>query len=538
MVVFLCRFVPKSSLCAFHIEHGKSDKAHGSNNFEVGSAPSRCNHELMVLPATSSSRIWARRFMTLKTLLSVMATRSETTSVARVQPRDAMWLLKTLLILLGGVGATHLVGQEKPVSPVRPLYPLPRYENWTYLSDPYRRNDFWDPLKFIPLSKDDAVFLSLGAEARETYERFHNANFGLSPQDPDGYLLQRFLLHADFHGGPHLRFFGELSSSLENGRTGGPRPVIDEDKLEIHQGFFDILLAKPRDNSWLTLRVGRQELALGSGRLVALREGSNVPLSFDGLRVRLRLPQWQVDVFAIRPVQNTPGIFDDPPQHSFAFWGTYATHSLAGGKGKPTIDVYYLGLDGKRVVYNQGAGHERRHTLGARLWRQRGAWSYDSEAMYQFGEFGSGSIDAWRLATDNAYTLNTVRWHPRVGFSADIASGDRNPATANLQTFNALFQSGTYSGRAQLLGPNNAVRLEPSLGLAFSQSMTLSAGWGFYWRESLNDGLYGIPGNLIVPSNGVKSRHEGQSPHRRARLAAHPASFRTRELHLCVQRPW
>ena len=39
-----------------------------------------------------------------------------------------------------------------------------------------------------------------------------------------------------------------------------------------------------------------------------------------------------------------------------------------------------------------------------------------------------------------------------------------------------------------------------------------AAGWGFYWRECSNDGLYGIPGNLIVPSNGVKSRYEGSRP--------------------------
>jgi hypothetical protein len=54
--------------------------------------------------------------------------------------------------------------------------------------------------------------------------------------------------------------------------------------------------------------------------------------------------------------------------------------------------------------------------------------------------------------------------------------------------------------------------MEPSLGLFFSERVTLSAGWGFFWRESSHDGLYGIAGNLIVPSNGVKSRYEGSRP--------------------------
>lgn len=134
------------------------------------------------------------------------------------------------------------------------------------------------------------------------------------------------------------------------------------------------------------------------------------------------------------------------------------------------------------------------------------------EAMYQFGKFGSGTINAWRAAADIGRVFSSLPFHPRPGFAFDLASGDRNPADPDLQTFNALFQSGTYSGRAQILGPNNAIRLEPSLGLSFLETITLSAGWGFFWRESANDALYGIPGNVIVPSNGVASRYEGSRP--------------------------
>jgi len=380
------------------------------------------------------------------------------------------------------------------------------------LKDHSLHNDVFDAIKFIPLSDDGKVFISLGGEIRETYERFHNTNFGLSPDDPDGYLLQRYLFHADIHAGQRFRFFAELSSSLEDGRTGGPRPVIDENKLDMHQGFFDLLLLKLRERSSLTLRVGRQEMAFGSGRLIALREGPNVPLSFDGVRITIHSGDWQLDSFATRPAQNKPEIFDDPPQHDFAFWGAYVTHRPAPGKAKPSVDLYYLGLDRKHAVYNQGAARERRQTLGARVWGQHRSWGYDAEAMYQFGKFGSGHIDAWRLAADNTYIFSSLRWRPKLGLATDAASGDRDPHTPNLQTFDALFQSGTYSGRAQILGPNNTIRLEPSLGLSFSEHVTFSAGWGFFWRESTSDGLYGIPGNLLVPSNGVKSRYEGSRP--------------------------
>ena len=128
---------------------------------------------------------------------------------------------QALVLLVVIAGANRMIGQEKPASLPRPLYPLPRYEeDWSLLSDPAKRDDFWDPIKFIPLNEDRNVFLSLGGEIRETYERFHNTNFGLSPDDPDGYLLQRYLFHVDFHAGQRFRFFGELNSFYS--KTGEP----------------------------------------------------------------------------------------------------------------------------------------------------------------------------------------------------------------------------------------------------------------------------------------------------------------------------
>ena len=100
----------------------------------------------------------------------------------------------------------------------------------------------------------------------------------------------------------------------------------------------------------------------------------------------------------------------------------------------------------------------------------------------------------------------------RASVVLDVASGDQNPADPNLETFNALFQSGTYSGRAQLLGPSNSIRFEPTVTFAPARQLLASAGFGFYWRQSVFDALYGIPGQVVVPSNGVTDRYEGCRP--------------------------
>ncbi len=325
-------------------------------------------------------------------------------------------------------------------------YPLPTYEeDWRALQG-VDRTDFWDPLKFVPLSADGTTSLSLGGEARVTYERFVNQNFGLTPPDPDGYLLQRYLLHAAVHVGSRVRVWTEFNSGLENGRIGGPRPVIDEDKLDLHQAFVDVTVGATGPSA-AVLRVGRQEIALGSGRMYALREGPNVPLSFDGVRVIAHAGPWKLDGWAARPLDTTPGVFDDASHHSFEVWGVYGSRVITRSRQSVVLDVYYLGLVRDAAQFEQGTANETRHTFGARVWHQ-GAWAYDAEAMFQAGRFGSGDIRASRFVIEGSHLVTDAVWSPRLGLVLDVASGDKNPADPNLQTFNALFQSGTYSGRA------------------------------------------------------------------------------------------
>jgi hypothetical protein len=389
-------------------------------------------------------------------------------------------------------------------------YPLPTYEeDWRALqtSD---RTDVWDPVKFVRLSADGTTSLSLGGELRVTYERFGNQSFGLTPPDPDGYFLQRYLLHTDLRAGSRVRVWTEFNSGLENGRFGGPRPVIDEDRLDLHQAFVEVAVAATSPSA-AVLRVGRQEIALGAGRMYALREGPNVPLSFDGVRAIAHAGPWRLDGWAARPVDNTSGVFDDQSHHSFDVWGVYGSRVIAPSRQTVGLEVYYLGLARDAAHFDQGTANETRHTFGARVWHQ-GPWAYDAEAMFQVGRFGSGDIRAWRSVIEGSHLVADAVWLPRLGLVLDVASGDKNPADPNLQTFNALFQSGTYSGRAQLLGPSNSIRFEPSVTFGPARHMLVSAGWGFYWRQSAYDALYSISGQVIVPSNGVTDRYEGSRP--------------------------
>src|SRR4051812_37376114 len=217
-------------------------------------------------------------------------------------------------------------------------------EDYQYLRDPGRRSDLWDPVKYIPLNDAGDWYVSLGGEARVRFERYDNDRWNPAAPDQDGYLLQRYLLHADLHLGPSLRVFGQLQSSLGDWREGGPRP-IDEDRLDVHQLFVDARLPVDLgEHNELTLRVGRQEMMYGSARLITVREYSNIRRAFDALRLLGRVGEWRADAFFSRPVENDPGVFNDWGIDDVKFWGAYATHPLPFLKGA-SVDLYYLGLD-------------------------------------------------------------------------------------------------------------------------------------------------------------------------------------------------
>src|SRR5258708_2279273 len=167
-----------------------------------------------------------------------------------------------------------------PNSP--PPYGLLRQdEDYRYLSNPTCRHDYWDHLKYVPLGANEDRYLTFGGEIREWYEGFRNASWGLGTQDHDSYLLQRLSTYFDIHAAPRLRFFVQLTSAIEAGRTGGPRPVTDESKLFVEEGFADIALSN-KSNKPVGLRLVRQQFELCSGRFVDVREGPNVRQAFDG----------------------------------------------------------------------------------------------------------------------------------------------------------------------------------------------------------------------------------------------------------------
>lgn len=434
-------------------------------------------------------------------------------------------LLLHVAIILVASAATQPSHAQQPsfgspaVAPSFPRYAPHRFdENYDELRDPARRSNVWDAMKHVRLGAGEA-YLSLGGEQRGRFEsyRFPTLGLGAAPRRTS-YLLSRTLAHADLRLGSRHRAFVQLGSYhvLEAAAPLGPTQRND---LDLAQGFADVALPIGPSTGRLTLRGGRQEISFGSSRLVSVREGTNVRLAFDGVRAFWRASDAtssaRVDVFAARPVVPKQHLFDDRAVGGQAFWGIYGTASAGAAIPGGRFDLYYLGYERNAARFADGAGNERRQTVGVRLFGLNEGWDWDGEAAYQFGSFGSGAIRAWTVATDAGFTFVKLPWPVRVGLRADVASGDARPNDGVLETFNPLFPKLPYFTEAAFVAPANLVDVQPNVTATPAPGVAVSIGWNLLWRHRTSDAFYRPP-LMAVPGTARADRFIGQQVQLRA----------------------
>lgn len=347
----------------------------------------------------------------------------------------------------------------------------------------------------------DHLRLSIGGDLRLRYEYARNPRYGLQPQDRRGVLMQRGSVFADVRAGEHWRGFAQLSGSYTQGRAVGPSPV-DENRLDPTNLFVE-WNAMADDAGGVGVRAGIQELQFGSGRVIDAREGPNVRRSFDAVRGHAARGPWRVDAFVAAPRDNRPGSFDDARSTTQALRGVYATRT----GGATSWDVYALHSEDTVARYLQVMAHERRWTLGTRVFGSRQAWDWNWELALQGGRFGDARIRAWSLATETGYAFEDVAGQPRAALLLAVASGDRNPDDDRLGTLNPLYPRGNYFGDEATLGPRNFFNIHPALTFRPAPGVQVTASLDFFWRYSTRDGVYAPNGMLLSPPGDSRARY-------------------------------
>ena len=419
-----------------------------------------------------------------------------------------------VLFFVFGMFPAWADGDQAASEVQRPAYQIRRFdEDWSILRGVDRRHtgDFWDLLKFIPVTPDQNVWLSVGGQVRERFEYFGEYLFGAEggKKKSDGYLLSRFRLSVDLHITQYFRVFAEGKSSLSTDRELiGGRTNAFVDTIDLQNGFADLMIPFGNQAS-VTVRGGRQELLFGAQRLVGPSDwGGNVRRTFDGAGGIIRFRDWSITPFWAELVVVDKYNFNraSTDQQLFGIYGTGGLHILP-----VNLDLYWLGVHNPEVTFNGTRGTERRHTLGGRVWGNIGktGLDFEVEGAAQVGTIGSKDILASMFTAVLGYTLPIERFSPRVYVEFDYASGDDRPG-GDVHTFNQLYPTGhSFLGYIDYIGRQNIISSSAGLAVSPLRGLSLSLQQYFFWRESDRDALYNKSGGIIRPGNTTRARYVG-----------------------------
>jgi hypothetical protein len=416
-------------------------------------------------------------------------------------PFDLLAVTRSAVLLVACLSAMPAV----PALAQQRIYqPNLAEEDWSFLADPAKRTDRWDPLKYVSLGRD-GWFMTLAGELRYRPEGFRIKSTDTSPSTRDNYLLQRYLFGADLHFGSRVRIYSEIQSGIINGRTAGARPT-DQNSLDVHQGFVEVR-SRREAKVGISARVGRQELNIGSSRLISASPTLNTKRSFDGVRMTVTSRGWRYEGAAATLTSLQQGIFDDGLETDIRFWGVAAVKPGQGLKGSWTF--YYLGLGNKNIQFAQGRGYDRRHTFGVNWRAASRVVDFNYDLILQQGSFEDADVDGWGISSETGFRLTSKGWRPRFGLRANAASGDRDARDPSLQSFNPLFPGASFAGPIGLFGATNMIDVTPFLSFMPTRGLVLGIERPMYWRTSTGDGLYNTILRPIVPPNAGTGRYVG-----------------------------
>lgn len=278
----------------------------------------------------------------------------------------------------------------------------------------------------------------------------------------------------------------QFSYHEQAGRASGDRPT-DAGSLDLHQAYIQW---KPTDT--VSVKLGRQEMPLGSGRLFSLRNGPNIRLAFDAAQASFDHPKIRSMTFYGRPVENRADAFDDRPNLGLQVWGIYNTLKSIANTDQ-NLDLYYIGYDREQARFGTRSGREMRHSLGLRYFGAAAEFDWNVEAVVQGGRYAGGDIGAWTIASDVGRQFSNLPLEPRLGLKANVTSGDDDNSDLRLGTFNPLFPNLSYFSEAALLSPQNHIDVQPSLRLNLTDRLLMTAAADVFWRTRSTDAVYRAP---------------------------------------------
>jgi Alginate export len=248
------------------------------------------------------------------------------------------------------------------------------------------------------------------------------------------------------------------------------------------------------------VRVGRQPITWGEGRLLGEADWTPAGRSLDAVRGRLVAGDGAFELLAAALTDPQNGVALDAYGELFGARVEWSLDPLfaieAYGLARIAQDNPLVSLD--RSVRGQT------YTGSLRLHGDSHAWTWGAEGAYQLGH--ADDLDAnraaWAAAGHVAYAFEGVRLHPSVQIGADYASGDSGGAT--YRTFDPLLPDvHRWHGAMDLFAWSNEAEANARVGivpwtdgaLAVEYRYARLAQPGAAWRTAYLTTIGSAPGN-------------------------------------------
>jgi len=320
------------------------------------------------------------------------------------------------------------------------LKAFPFYDaDFRYLDDSKNTYFMWSDFLKRRRVGDDWLF-STGGEFRD---RYMNEIDSRLTTKVNRYEQLRTLAYGSLYYGDDFGVFVQYLDAQQFGSTLPPLR-IDRDRSDLVDLFVDLKLFEWRDRG-VYVRGGRQEISLGSQRLVSNLDWANTLRTFQGVRTFRQGEKWDLNAFWLQPIIPNPTYFDSPDYRQ-NFSGVWATYRSKPGR---FWDLYALNLNNSNRIFSGQAGvlgGENSTTLGTRIVGDvDNTWLYDAEGMLQVGRHSNQQLQAGASTTGIGYNFKNVETTPQVWLYYDFASGDAQPGQGSkFGTFNQLFPFGHY----------------------------------------------------------------------------------------------
>ncbi len=348
--------------------------------------------------------------------------------------------------------------------------------------------------------------LKATASVRVRVEAPQGSNFTVTPAD--AYSLTRIRFGLAFEPVSWLRFFGEAQDSRAEFYSVTPASTVI-DPFEFRQGYVE---AGAIEGNGVKVRVGRQDLFIGSTRLISTADWSNITKNFDVVRGTLTEGRVNLDLIAGSIVLDDPSRMDrsKPGEHFYVVYSKWAkvipgasiepyvmaktqsgTDEVKGKDGRlGDADILYGGL---RVV----------GTL-------RGGFDYNAEAIREGGDYADDVVQAFGYIVGGGWKMADNDWKPH--FSSDFvyASGDSGRKDGHHESFDYLYgpQQPTNSLTGQIAW-RNMQDFRAGVDCSPFKKLKVQLDFRDYWLVSVQDGLYNAFGTRTVLNAKATSAHVG-----------------------------